>query len=37
MPDNRKHIIVEPETHERFMQFTVENEVVSKVVEMDKR
>ena len=25
MPDNRKHIIVEPETHERFMQFTVEN------------
>ncbi len=25
MPDNRKHVIVEPETHEKFMQFTVEN------------
>jgi hypothetical protein len=25
MPDNRKHIIVEPETHQEFMGFTVEN------------
>ncbi len=25
MPDNRKHIIVEPETHQEFMQFTVDN------------
>ncbi len=25
MPDNRKHIIVEPPTHQEFMQFTVDN------------
>ena len=24
MPDNRKHIVVEPETHQSFMDFTVE-------------
>ena len=25
MPDNRKHIIVEPETHSEFSDFTVDN------------
>ena len=25
MPDTRKHILVEPETHAEFMRFVVEN------------